>query len=92
MFLADYGSCVEWTLEQAGLRIAWKEAGVVLLCHRYALDANISPSDVEITRREWDEALKALRVWIASEGNFTKELAEQEVSAWRLFYSLRHLL
>ena len=31
-------------------------------------------------------------VWITFDGHFTKELAEREVSAWRRFHALRHLL
>ena len=45
-----------------------------------------------ITRRTREEGFKELGVWITFDGHFTKELAEREVSAWRRFYALRHLL
>ena len=39
-----------------------------------------------------EEGFKALTVWITFDGQFRKELAEREVSPWRMFYSLRRLL
>ena len=57
-----------------------------------SLAASITVSETVITRRTREERFKALGVWTTFDGRFSKELAEREVSAWRRFYVLRHLL
>ena len=49
-------------------------------------------SQTVIARRTGEEEFKALGKWITFDGHFTKELAELEVSAWRRFHALHHLL
>ena len=83
----------EWNglLKSSGLQIDWEEA-VWCSTAQDSLVAGITVSDTVIARRSREEGFKALGVWITFDGHFTKELAEREVSAWRRFYAIRHLL
>ena len=83
--------CMDELLGQAGLRFAWRDA-VWCSSAPDSLEATISVSDVDITRKSREKGDKALGVWITIDGRSTEEMAERDVNAWRCFYSLRHLL
>ena len=57
-----------------------------------SLEVTITVSDTMITRRSREQGFKALGAWITFDGHFVKEIAELEVSAWRSFCAIRHLL
>ena len=87
----DNGECIENLLRQAGLQIDWGEAVWCTTAHD-RIPGSIKVVDKTITRRSREEGFKALGVWITFDGHFTKEIAEREVTAWRKFFDLRHLL
>ena len=78
-------------LEQAGLRIARQEA--MWCCSATdTLEATISVSDVEVTRRSREQGFKALGVWITFDGHVTKESSRPWSSGTRSRFILRRLV
>ena len=77
-------------LKEAGLHIDWGEA-VWCSTAQDSVAANITVGNHDHSENSRGR-FKPLGVWITFDGHFTKELAEREVSAWRRFHALRHLL
>ena len=78
-------------LRQAGLQIDWRDAVWCTTAHD-RIPGSINLVDKTITRRPREEGFKALGVWITFDGHFTEEIVEREVTGWRKFFALRHLL
>ena len=78
-------------LKAADLQIDWREA-VWCSTAKNSLAASITVSEKLITRRAREEGFKALGVRTTFDGHFTRELAEREVAAWRLFCANQQLL
>lgn len=79
-------------LIQAGLHIDWSEAVWCTTAHD-SLTGSVKVFDKTITRRPLEESFKALGVWgVTFDGHFTKEIAEREVTSWRKFFALQHML
>ena len=76
----------------AELRQRWTANSMAGCSAADSLEASITVSDVEISRRSREHGFTALRVWNTFDGHFMKVLAEREVRVWRRFHSLRHLL
>ena len=77
-------------LRIAGLHIDWSAAVWCTTAHD-SLTGSVKVSDRTITRTP-REGFKALGVWITFDGHFTKEIAEREVTAWRKFIAVQHML
>ena len=77
-------------LSIAGLHIDWS-AAVWCTTAQNSLIGSVKVSDSTIPRTP-REGFKALGVWIIFDGHFTKEIAEREVTAWRKFIAVQHML